>query len=154
MQLWIPTSESEDEYDAGTISEFEGSDDSMEGEGTLFDPESISDVESEASSNNGSIEMSAGSRVSGSPGSPPTATARHTDFTLISDPFSDTRPHPLPTCNTNFPDVHPSIILHHEGNAVSALHCFHLFMGKDRTAALCLWTNTRAAYFFLRQSPH
>lgn len=72
----------------------------------------------------------------------------HTDFTLLSDTFSHARPHPLPTCNTDVPDVHPIIVVHHEGNARSDLHCFHLFMGKDRTAALYLWTNTRAAYFF------
>ena len=52
----IPTTDSEDEYDGGTISEFEGSDDSMEGDDALFDPEAISDVESDASSDDESIE--------------------------------------------------------------------------------------------------
>ena len=138
----ICTSESEDEYDGGTISEFEGSDDSMQGDDTLFDPEAISDIESDASTGDESIEtLSACS-------SPPASPTTQTDFTLLSDPFSDTRPNPLPTCNTDFPDVHPSIILHHEASAMSALDCFQLFMGKDVVAALCLWTNTRAAYFF------
>lgn len=31
---------------------------------------------------------------------------------------------------------------------MSVLDCFQLFMGKDMIAALWLWTNTRAAYFF------
>lgn len=147
----ISTTDSEDEYDGGIKREFEGSDVSMEGDDTLFDPEAISDVESDASSGDESIEtLSASSGLSCSPpASPPTAAGRQTDFTLLSDPFSDTRPNPLPTCNTDFPDVHPSIILHHEASAMSDLDCFQLFMGKDVIAALCLWTNTCAAYFFL-----
>ena len=52
----ISTTDSEDEYDGGTISEFEGSDDLMEGGDTLFDPEAISDVESDAGSGDESIE--------------------------------------------------------------------------------------------------
>lgn len=125
----VPTSDTEDEYDGGTISDFEGSDDSMEGDDTLFDPEAISEGESDASTDDESIEtLSATSGLSGTPpGSPPTAAGRQSDFTLLSDPFSDTRPNPLPTCNTDFPDVHPSIILHHEGSAMSALDCFQLF---------------------------
>ena len=51
----ISTSDSEDEYDGGTISQFQGSDHSMEGDDTLFDPEAISDVESNASSDDESI---------------------------------------------------------------------------------------------------
>ncbi|MPD03471.1 hypothetical protein E2C01_099111 [Portunus trituberculatus] len=127
----ICTTDCEDKYDGGTISESEGSDDSMEGDDTLFDPEAISDVENDASSGDESIEtLSTSSGLSCSPpASPPSAAGRQTDFTLLSDPFSDTRPNPLPTYNTDFPDVHLSIILHHEATAMSALDCFQLFMG-------------------------
>ena len=48
--------------------EFEGSDDSMEGDDTLFDPEAIRDVMSVASSDDESIEtLSASNGLSGSP---------------------------------------------------------------------------------------
>ena len=75
----IPTtSDSEDEYDGGTMSEFEGSDDS-EGDGdTFYDPDEESEAGSECAS----------SGVSGSPPpSHPAASGRHSDFTLLSYTF-------------------------------------------------------------------
>lgn len=62
----MPTSDSKDECDGGTISESEGSEDSKEEDDTLFDPEAISDVESDASNDDESIEtLSASSGLSG-----------------------------------------------------------------------------------------
>lgn len=78
------------------------------------------------------------------PASPPGAVASPpTQFTLLSDPFSDSRPNPLPTCDIDFTDVHPNIILHHQNHPMSAFDCLQLFMGKDVVTALCL------LFFFL-----
>lgn len=74
----------------------------------------------------------------------PASPTPHT-FTLMADPFSDHRPGTVPATVEDFSGVHPDIP---RGN-ISALDCFQLFMSDEVVESLCLWTNVRAAKFFV-----
>ena len=69
-------------------------------------------------------------------------------FRLLSDPFSDRRPHPLPLLVQDFPDVHPEVLYEGQTRNFNALDCFRLFVTRELVELLCVWTNARADKFF------
>ena len=82
----------------------------------------------------------------------PSPASAPTGFQLMSDPFSDSRPHPLPPVTQDFEDVHPEVGLDHESHPYTALDCFRLFLSREIVTSVCGWINARAAVFF-RDSP-
>ena len=78
------------------------------------------------------------------PRSPALYASRHA-FSLLSDPFADQRPGTVPVLTEDFSGVHPDV----PRNDMSALNCFQLFMSDEVVESLCLWTNVRAAKFFM-----
>ena len=65
--------------------------------------------------------------------------------TFMANPFSDHRPGTVPALVEDFSGVHPDI----SRDNISALECFQLFMSDEVVESLCLWTNVRAAKFFV-----
>ena len=74
----------------------------------------------------------------------PPSPSPHT-FTIMANPFSDHRPGTVPALVEDFSGVHPDI----SWDNISALECFQLFMSNEVVESLCLWTDVRAAKFFV-----
>ncbi|XP_064116750.1 piggyBac transposable element-derived protein 4-like [Macrobrachium nipponense] len=143
----MSSDESDNEDFRPQFSDFEGSTDGGESDVSFDDsdtdyvPEVVSDSEEDSGTSETLSVESNGSSPRGD-----------VSFRLLSDPFSDSRPGDLPTYVSDFEDVHPVILHHHDQHPMNAFDCLQLFLGVDVISSLCEWTNTRAAYFF-RDNP-
>ncbi|XP_064092990.1 piggyBac transposable element-derived protein 4-like [Macrobrachium nipponense] len=143
----MSSDESDNEDFRPQFSDFEGSTDRDESDVSFDDSDTdyVPEVDSDSEEDSGTSETisvkSNGSSPSGD-----------VSFRLLSDPFSDSRPGDLPTYVSDFEDVHPVILHHHDQYPMNAFDCLQLFLGVDVISSLCEWTNTRAAYFF-RDNP-
>lgn len=149
------SSDIEDEdYVLRLETDFEGSDDDGDYSQEDIEPSDSEDSDykpSESDSEEDTSDELSEETVSGSEGSDASATPASTCH-LLSNPFGDNRPLPLPTVQLDFDDVHPELIVRHESHPFSAFECFKLFMTDEVIQFLVRCTNARADIFF-RDNP-